>query len=216
MVKIAPSILSANFSILGEEIKSITKAGADLIHVDVMDGHFVPSITIGPLVVESIRPITKLPLDVHLMVEQPDKHIENFIKSGADIISIHAEVTQHLHRTIYLIKNSGVKVAVALNPATPLNVLDYILKDLDMVLLMTVNPGYAGQTFIPNVLSKIKELRQTINYSGLKIDIQVDGGINNHTYKKVVEAGANILVAGSYVFGSENRETAIKELKKNS
>lgn len=213
MIKIAPSILLADFSKLGEEIASVEKGGADLIHVDVMDGHFVPNITIGPLVVESIKPITKLPLDVHLMIEQPDKYIENFVKSGADIISVHAEATNHLHRTIHLIKNSGAKAAVAINPATPLHVLDYVLDDLDMVLLMTVNPGFGGQSFIPSVIPKIRTLRELIKEKGLNIDIEVDGGVNDKTYKSVIEAGANVLVTGSYVFGREDRDVAIKKLK---
>ncbi|OEF99078.1 ribulose-phosphate 3-epimerase [Vulcanibacillus modesticaldus] len=213
MIKVAPSILSADFSRLGEEIASVEKGGADLIHVDVMDGHFVPNITIGPLVVESIKPITKLPLDVHLMIDTPERYIENFVKSGADIISVHAEATTHLHRTIHLIKNLGAKASVAINPATSLNVLDYLLEDLDMILLMTVNPGFGGQAFIPATLSKIKKLKEMIREKGLEIDIEVDGGINNKTYQSVVEAGANVLVAGSYVFGAKDRQIAIKGLK---
>jgi len=211
--KVAPSILSADFSRLGEEIRSVEQAGADLIHVDVMDGHFVPNITIGPLVVESIKPITALPIDVHLMIENPDNYIESFVKSGADIISVHAESVNHLHRSIHLIKNLGAKAAVAINPATPLNVLDYVLQDLDMVLLMTVNPGFGGQAFIPAITSKIMTLKEMIDAKGLKIDIEVDGGINDKTSKIVTEAGANILVAGSYVFGNENRGEAISALK---
>lgn len=213
MIKIAPSILSADFSRLGEEILSVEQAGADLIHVDVMDGHFVPNITIGPLVVESIRPTTTLPLDVHLMIENPDNYIESFVKSGADIISVHAESVNHLHRSVHLIKNLGAKAAVAINPATPLNVLDYVLQDLDMILLMTVNPGFGGQAFIPAITLKIKTLKKMIDVRGLNIDIQVDGGINDKTSKIVTEAGANILVAGSYVFGNENRGEAISALK---
>lgn len=213
MIKVAPSILSADFSRLGEEIRSVEQAGADLIHVDVMDGHFVPNITIGPLVVEAIRPTTTLPLDVHLMIENPDNYIESFVKSGADIISVHAESVNHLHRSVHLIKNLGAKAAVAINPATPLNELGYILQDLDMVLLMTVNPGFGGQSFIPNVTPKIKALKEMINARGLNVDIEVDGGINDKTSKIVTEAGANILVAGSFVFGNENRGQAISALK---
>lgn len=213
MIKVAPSILSADFSKLAEDIKSIEQGGADLVHVDVMDGHFVPNITIGPLVIESIKPITKLPLDVHLMIENPDRYIESFVKSGADIISVHAEATPHLHRTVHLIKNLGAKAAVAINPATPLNVLDYVLDDLDMVLLMTVNPGFGGQSFIKSVIPKISLLRETINQRRLKTDIEVDGGINNQTSKDVVKAGANVLVAGSYVFGQKNRQEAISSLR---
>lgn len=213
MIKVAPSILSADFSKLGEEIRSVEQAGADLIHVDVMDGHFVPNITIGPLVVEAIRPTTTLPLDVHLMIENPDNYIESFIKSGADIISVHAESVNHLHRSVHLIKNLGAKAAVAINPATPLNELGYILQDLDMVLLMTVNPGFGGQSFIPNVTPKIKALKEMIDARGLNVDIEVDGGINDKTSKIVTEAGANILVAGSYIFRNENRGQAISALK---
>lgn len=214
MVKVAPSILSADFSRLGEEIRSVEQAGADLIHVDVMDGHFVPNITIGPLVVEAIRPTTTLPLDVHLMIENPDNYIESFVKSGADIISIHAESVNHLHRSVHLIKNLGAKAAVAINPATPLNVLEYVLQDLDMVLLMTVNPGFGGQAFIPAITPKIKTLKEMIDARNLNVDIEVDGGINDKTGKIVTEAGANILVAGSYVFGNENRGQAISSLKR--
>ncbi len=214
MLKIAPSILSADFAKLKEEITEVEQGGADLIHVDVMDGHFVPNITIGPLVVEAIKPITALPLDVHLMIEHPDQYIENFVKSGADIISVHAEATKHLHRTVHLIKGLGAKAAVALNPATPLESLDYVLEDLDMVLLMTVNPGFGGQSFITSVLPKIKQLKDRITQLGLNIDIEVDGGINDKTIDSVVEAGANVIVAGSYVFGQKNREKAILSLKR--
>lgn len=213
MVKIAPSILSADFSKLGEEISSVEKGGADLIHIDVMDGHFVPNITIGPLVVESIKPMTKLPLDVHLMIENPDRYIEQFVKSGADIISVHMEATYHLHRTIHLIKSLGAKAALALNPATPIDGLEYILEDLDMVLLMTVNPGFGGQKFIPSVLPKIKKLREMIEMKGYPIDIEVDGGISDKTIQSVTKAGANVIVAGSYIFGQRNREAAVQSLK---
>ncbi|MFX0559728.1 ribulose-phosphate 3-epimerase [Tepidibacillus infernus] len=213
MVKIAPSILSANFAKLGEEILSVEQAGADLLHIDVMDGHFVPNLTIGPLIVESIKPITKLPLDVHLMIENPDQYIEHFAKSGADIISVHAEATDHLHRTIHLIKKFGVKASVAINPATPLDQLEYVLDDLDMVLIMTVNPGFGGQSFIPATLPKIKKLKDIINERGLSLGIEVDGGINDKTYQSVIGAGANVLVAGSFVFGQNDRIKAITSLK---
>lgn len=213
MIKIAPSILSADFFKLGDEIKSIENAGADLIHIDVMDGHFVPNITIGSLVVKAIKPNTNLPLDVHLMIENPDNYIESFAKNGADIISVHVEATDHLHRTIQLIKSYGVKAAVAINPATPLCELEYIIGDIDMVLLMSVNPGFGGQKFIPNVLPKIRQVREMIERKGLTIDIEVDGGVNEQTVKEVIEAGANVLVAGSYVFGNDNRELAISKLK---
>ncbi|GBF12193.1 ribulose-phosphate 3-epimerase [Tepidibacillus sp. HK-1] len=213
MVKIAPSILSANFAKLGEEILSVEQAGADLLHIDVMDGHFVPNLTIGPLIVESIKPITRLPLDVHLMIENPDQYIEHFAKSGVDIISVHAEATNHLHRTIHLIKKFGVKASVAINPATPLDQLEYVLDDLDMVLIMTVNPGFGGQSFIPATLPKIKKLKDIINERGLSLGIEVDGGINDKTYQSVIGAGANVLVAGSFVFGQNDRIKAITSLK---
>ncbi len=213
LIKIAPSILSADFSKLAEEIQTVETAGADLLHVDVMDGHFVPNITIGPLVVEAIKPKTNLPLDVHLMIANPDQYIESFIKAGADIISVHAEATVHLHRTIHLIKSLGAKASIALNPATPIHGLEYILEDLDMVLLMTVNPGFGGQSFIPGVLPKIKQLRELIEKKNLLIDIQVDGGVNDRTVKEVIEAGANVLVAGSYVFNHQDRKQAIASLR---
>lgn len=213
MIKVAPSILSANFAKLGEEISSLEQGGADLVHVDVMDGSFVPNITIGPLVVEAIKPVTQLPLDVHLMIDKPDQYIESFIKAGADIITVHAEATNHLHRTVHLIKSLGAKASVALNPATPLNVLDFLLPDLDMVLLMTVNPGFGGQAFIASIIPKIQALRERINQQNLHIDIEVDGGINIQTSKLVRNAGANVLVAGSYVFSSANRTAAIASLK---
>jgi len=213
VIKIAPSILSADFSKLGEEISSVEQGGADLLHIDVMDGHFVPNITIGPLIVEAIKPRTNLPLDVHLMIENPDQYIEQFIKRGADVISVHAESTHHLHRTVHLIKSLGAKASVALNPATPLQVIDYILEDLDMVLLMTVNPGFGGQKFIPQVLPKIRDLRQKIEEKDLMVDIEVDGGINDKTIGKTIEAGANIFVAGSYVYGQKDRTKAISSLK---
>ena len=213
MIKIAPSILSADFSRLAEEIQTVELAGADMLHVDVMDGHFVPNITIGPLVVDAIKPKTKLPLDVHLMIENPDQYIESFIKAGADIVSVHAEATVHLHRTIHLIKNLGAKASIALNPATSIYDLEYILEDLDMVLLMTVNPGFGGQSFIPSVLPKIRQLREMIEKKNLSIDIQVDGGVNDRTVKEVVDAGANVLVAGSYVFNHKDRKQAIASLR---
>jgi len=213
VIKVAPSILSANFAKLGEEISSLEQGGADLVHVDVMDGSFVPNITIGPLVVEAIKPVTQLPLDVHLMIDKPDQYIESFIKAGADIITVHAEATNHLHRTVHLIKSLGAKASVALNPATPLNVLDFLLPDLDMVLLMTVNPGFGGQAFIASIIPKIQALRERINQQNLHIDIEVDGGINIQTSKLVRNAGANVLVAGSYVFSSANRTAAIASLK---
>lgn len=212
-IKIAPSILSADFSKLGQDIKKAEAAGVDMIHVDVMDGHYVPNITIGPLVVKSIRPVTKLPLDVHLMIENADRYIEDFCQAGADIITIHVEAVTHIHRAIHLIKSHGVKAAVSLNPSTPISSLDHILEYLDMVLIMSVNPGFGGQTFIYNSLDKIKALRQMIDDRGLDIDIQVDGGVNEETAHLVRAAGANVLVAGSYLFGHEDLAERVKVLR---
>ena len=214
MVKIAPSILSADFSKLGEEIKDVERGGADYIHVDVMDGHFVPNITIGPLIVDSIRPITKLPLDVHLMIENPDQYIEDFAKAGADYITVHVEACRHLHRTIHLIKSLGVKAGVVLNPATPVQLIEPIIEDLDMVLLMTVNPGFGGQKFISSVLSKIKQVKEMSEQKGLNLEIEVDGGVNEETALLCVEAGATVLVAGSAVFNQSDRRDAISRLKR--
>lgn len=212
-IKIAPSILSADFAKLATEIKDVEEGGAEYIHVDVMDGHFVPNITIGPLIVDAIRPHTKLTLDVHLMIEQPERYVANFANAGADIITIHQEATVHLHRLVHQIKELGVKVGVALNPATSISTIEHVLPDLDMVLLMTVNPGFGGQKFIPQVLKKIKQLQQTILDDALgHIDIEVDGGINPETAKEVIVAGANILVAGSAIYGHSNRHTAIQAL----
>ncbi|MBP1930728.1 ribulose-phosphate 3-epimerase [Ammoniphilus resinae] len=213
--KVAPSILSADFAKLGEEIKDVEQGGAELIHVDVMDGHFVPNITIGPLIVKAIRPYTELPLDVHLMIDNPDQYIPDFIKQGADIISVHQEACIHLHRTISLIKDLGAKASVALNPATPIQMLEPILSDLDMVLLMTVNPGFGGQSFISSVLPKIRALRKMLDERGMQqIEIEVDGGINAETAPQVVEAGASVLVAGSAVYGEADRGAAIRAIKK--
>ena len=213
MVKIAPSILSADFSKLGEEIKDVERGGADWIHIDVMDGHFVPNITIGPLIVEAVRPITKLTLDVHLMIENPDQYIEAFAKAGADYITVHAEACTHLHRTIQLIKSYGVKAGVVLNPATPPSVLDYVLEDLDLVLLMTVNPGFGGQAFIPSVLDKIEKVRNMIDEKGLSVDIEIDGGVNPETARLCVERGATVLVAGSAIYNKEDRKQAIADIR---
>ena len=214
MVKIAPSILSADFSKLGEEIKDVEKGGADYIHVDVMDGHFVPNITIGPLIVDSIRPITKLPLDVHLMIENPDQYIEDFAKAGADYITVHVEACRHLHRTIHLIKSLGVKAGVVLNPATSVQLIEPIIEDVDMVLLMSVNPGFGGQKFISSVLSKIKQVKEMSEKKGLNLEIEVDGGVNEKTALLCVEAGATVLVAGSAVFNQIDRREAISRLKR--
>ncbi|MEC0229261.1 ribulose-phosphate 3-epimerase [Paenibacillus alba] len=215
MVYVAPSILSANFAKLGEEIKEAELGGADWIHVDVMDGHFVPNITIGPLVVEAIRPVTKLPLDVHLMIEQPDRYIPDFVKAGADLISVHVEACTHLHRTLHLIKQSGVKAGVVLNPATPISLIEHVLDEqLDLVLIMTVNPGFGGQAFIPGMLNKIRALREQANAKGLSgLHIEVDGGINEVTARQVAEAGADVLVAGNAVFGQSDRAEAIRRIR---
>ncbi|SHF32015.1 ribulose-phosphate 3-epimerase [Caloramator proteoclasticus DSM 10124] len=214
MIKIAPSILSADFSRLYEEIKKVEEAGADYLHIDVMDGHFVPNITIGAPVVKAIRKNSNLVFDVHLMIENPDYYIEDFAKAGADIITVHAEACRHLNRTIQNIKSFGKKVGVALNPATPLNVLDYSLEYIDMVLIMTVNPGFGGQKFIPNMVEKIKKLKTTIHSRGLNIDIEVDGGIKLDNFREVVEAGANVLVAGSAIFESDDIKKTTSEFKK--
>ena len=216
MIKIAPSILSADFARLGDEIKAIDQAGADYVHIDVMDGHFVPNITIGPLIVDAIRPMTELPLDVHLMIENPDQYIPKFVEAGADIIVVHAEAVRHLHRTIQLIKSSGKKAGVSLNPATSLAALDIILPDLDLVLLMTVNPGFGGQSFIQNSLSKITELRRRINALGLPIDLEVDGGVKIDNIEQIAAAGADVFVAGSAVFGADDYMSAISRLKENA
>ena len=215
MIKIAPSILSADFSCLGEEIKAIDHAGADYVHVDVMDGHFVPNITIGPLIVDAVRPVTELPLDVHLMIENPDQYIPDFAKAGADIIVVHAEAVRHLHRTVQLIKSLGKKAGVSLNPATSLSVLDIILPELDLVLLMTVNPGFGGQSFIESSLPKISELRQRIDTLGLPIELEVDGGVKVDNIEEIAAAGADVFVAGSAVFGTDNYKTTISQLKEN-
>ncbi|MCP3761951.1 ribulose-phosphate 3-epimerase [Domibacillus sp. A3M-37] len=213
MIKIAPSILSADFARLGEEIKDVENGGADYIHVDVMDGHFVPNITIGPLIVEAIRPVTSLPLDVHLMISNPDQYIEAFAKAGADIITVHAEACPHLHRTIQLIRSFGVKAGVVLNPSTPADTLQYVIRDIDMVLLMTVNPGFGGQSFIEAVVPKIRHVREMIVEAGVTVDIEVDGGVNTETAKKCAEAGANVLVAGSAIYNEKDRGTAIQAIR---
>jgi ribulose-phosphate 3-epimerase len=213
MIKIAPSILSANFAKLGLEIKDVENGGADYIHVDVMDGHFVPNITIGPLIVEAIRPVTTLPLDVHLMIESPDRYIHEFVRAGADIITVHVEACKHLHRTLQLIKSEGIKAGVVLNPHTPIESIMHVLEDIDMVLLMTVNPGFGGQAFIPQVLPKIKQLATIIKEKQLPIEIEVDGGINEETAKLCVEAGATVLVAGSAIYNKPDRHQAIQALK---
>jgi len=214
-LKIAPSILSADFSELAREVRRVERGGADLFHIDVMDGRFVPNITIGPLVVKSIRDKTKLPFDVHLMILSPDDHIKEFAKAGSDIIGVSAEACVHLHRTIQNIKELGKKASVALNPSTPLCTVEYVLEDLDQILLMTVNPGFPGQSFILNVLPKIKECRRMIEERGLDLDIEVDGGITEKTAPLAVKAGANVLVAGTAVYGKHDVGEAIRALRKS-
>ncbi len=207
-IKIAPSILSADFSRLGEQVAEVTKAGAHYIHVDVMDGHFVPVITIGAPVVKAIRPFTDLPLDVHLMIERPEGQIKQFAQAGADIITVHAEACPHLYRVVEAIKERKVRAGVSLNPATPLTLIDGVLPDLDLVLLMTVNPGFAGQAFIEEVLDKIAGLRRVLDEKGFGAELEVDGGISAETAPKAVAAGARVLVAGSTIF---NRRESVAQ-----
>lgn len=210
MVKLAPSILSADFSNLIHDVKKVEDAGVDLLHIDVMDGHFVPNITIGPLVMNSIKNQTKLPFDVHLMIENPDVYIKNFVEAGADIITVHVEACKHLHRTIQNIKSYGIKAAVSLNPATPLSTIEYVLEEVDMVLLMSVNPGFGGQKFIPSTLDKIRSLRKMASDRNLDIDIEVDGGVNLENAYEVMKAGANVLVAGSAIFNTDHIGDTVK------
>lgn len=212
MTKIAPSILSANFSKLGNEIKEVEEAGASYIHVDVMDGHFVPNITIGPLIVEAIRPITRLPIDVHLMIENPDQYIPMFVEAGASIISVHQEACLHLHRTIQLIKSHHIKAGVVINPATPIEMIKEVLFAVDLVLVMTVNPGFGGQAFIKETLHKIRALHHLREENGYMYEIEVDGGVNEQTAKLCSEAGADVLVAGSAIFNKENRKQALDNI----
>lgn len=213
MKMIAPSILSADFTCLGQEIQAVEKAGADWIHVDVMDGHFVPNITMGPLVVEAVRRSTKLPVDVHLMIENPDAYIQDFAAAGADYISVQVEVCPHLHRTIGMIRECGAKAGAVLNPATPLAALDYVLDELDFVLVMSVNPGFGGQKFIPASIDKIKRIKDAIRAKGLATLVEVDGGVNSATIAAVDQAGADVFVAGSAVFNADDYRQAIDALR---
>ncbi|PLY00805.1 MAG: ribulose-phosphate 3-epimerase [Desulfuromonas sp.] len=216
MVKIAPSILSADFSRLGDEVKAIADAGADYIHVDVMDGHFVPNITIGPLVVDGLRPVTDKPFDVHLMIENPDQYIPEFARVGSDLITVHQEAVPHLHRTVQLIKTLGKKAGVSINPGTPVNTLESILDDLDLVLVMSVNPGFGGQSFIESCLPKIETLRKMIDSRGLDCELEVDGGVKADNISRVASAGADVFVAGSAVFSSSDYRKTIAALRTNA
>jgi len=211
---IAPSILSADFSKLGDEIKAVEAAGAGWIHIDVMDGHFVPNLTYGPIIVEASKKVTDLPLDVHLMIEKPDLLIPDFVKAGADWISVHAEACTHLNRSIQLIKSLGAKAGVALNPATPVSAIEWVIDELDFVLVMSVNPGFGGQSFIENSLDKVREIKKMITDKGLSTLIQIDGGVNKKTVRDIAAAGVDSFVAGSAIFGSESYEETISFLKK--
>jgi ribulose-phosphate 3-epimerase len=210
---IAPSILSADFGRLAEEVKAIEKAGADWVHVDVMDGRFVPNITLGPVVCQAVKRATALPLDVHLMIVEPERYIEDFVKAGAAVITVHAETCPHLHRTLQQIRQAGAKPSVVLNPSTPLSAIEEVLSDVEMVLLMSVNPGFGGQSFIPQTMDKIRRLRAMISGRGLNVDIEIDGGVNASNAKAIIEAGATVLVAGSAVFGAKDYRAAISALR---
>lgn len=214
MVKIAPSILSADFSILREEVQMVEQAGADWLHIDVMDGHFVPNISFGPVIVDAIRPHTSLPFDVHLMIHNPDHYIDAFVKSGADIITVHQEASIHLHRTVYRIKEQNVKAGVAINPATPVSAIEPILPDIDLVLIMTVNPGFGGQSLIPNTLTKVQQVAQLLKEKHLThVEIEVDGGVHQQNAPDLIRCGATVVVAGSAIFNQEDRLKALQALK---
>jgi ribulose-phosphate 3-epimerase len=212
-VRIAPSILSADFGRLAEEVRAAEAAGADVIHVDVMDGRFVPNITIGPMVVEAVRKATGLPIDVHLMIVEPERYVEAFAAAGAGTISVHAEVSPHLHRTLQVVRAAGARPSVALNPSTDLSALEWVLDDVAQVLVMTVNPGFGGQHFIPACMEKVRRLRAMAEARGVALDIQVDGGVNHETVEAVVAAGANVLVAGTAVFDEPDYRRAISDLR---
>ena len=216
MIKLAPSILSADFARLLEDVKKVEKAGCEYLHIDVMDGHFVPNITLGPAMVKSLRKDVNMIFDAHLMIENPDNYIKEFADAGCDIIVVHQEACTHLHRTIQNIKSHGVKAGVALNPATPIETIKYVLQDVDMVLLMSVNPGFGGQSYIPVVTQKIKELKTLIDEMGLDIDIEVDGGVKPSNISEVVSAGANVIVAGSAIFNAGDIDEAVKSLRENA
>ncbi|OQY19422.1 MAG: ribulose-phosphate 3-epimerase [Desulfobacteraceae bacterium 4572_35.1] len=213
MIKISPSILSADFARLGDEIRTVEQGGADYIHVDVMDGHFVPNITIGAPVVLALRQVTTLPLDVHLMIENPDLYIPDFAKAGADIITVHQEVVPHMHRTVQLIHGLGKKAGVSINPATPAATLEVIVAEVDLILVMSVNPGFGGQSFIPAMLPKIKQLREMIEASGRNIELEVDGGVKVENIAEIAAAGADVFVAGSAVFNAPDYRAAIAALR---
>ncbi|MDI6864615.1 ribulose-phosphate 3-epimerase [Thermodesulfovibrio yellowstonii] len=214
MTLIAPSILSADFGRLAEEVKRAEQAGADMIHIDVMDGCFVPNITIGPLIVEAVKKATMLPLDVHLMIIQPEKYIEDFVKAGADILTVHVEACPHLHRTVWQIKESGIRAGVSLNPATSLSSIEEIIHDIDLILIMSVNPGFGGQQFIPSTLDKINRAKKMILSNKLQTVIEVDGGVKLENAKKIVQAGADILVMGSAFFEQKDYKKFMKQLRK--
>ena len=216
MIKLAPSILSADFARLLEDVKKVEQAGCEYLHIDVMDGHFVPNITLGPAIVKSLRKDVNMVFDTHLMIENPDNYIKDFVDAGSDIIVVHGEACNHLHRTIQNIKSYNIKAGVALNPATPIETIKHVLEDVDMVLIMTVNPGFGGQSFIKGMIEKIEELKNLIDEKKLKVDIQVDGGIKPDNIDKVVKAGANIIVAGSAIFNSDNICETVKIMRENA
>ncbi len=212
-IRVAPSILSADFGRLADEVRAAEEGGADWIHVDVMDGRFVPNITIGPLVVEAVRKVTRLPIDAHLMIVEPERYVEAFARAGADVVSVHAEVSPHLHRTLQVIRAAGAKPAVALNPSTPLSAVEWVLDDCEMILLMSVNPGFGGQRYIEACTAKIRQLRDLVDARGQQLDIEVDGGINPETVAEAAAAGANVLVAGTAVYGAKDYASAIASLR---